>query len=460
MIRAGLYCRVSTDEQAENGDSLRTQKDALTQFAKKNNYEIIDTYIDDGYSGTNLNRPQLQRLLKDVQRDKLDIILITKLDRWGRGVSNYYKVNDFLEKYNVHWKTVFEDYDTSTTNGKLMVNIMVSIAENESRTIGDRVKVVIKNKLQNNEWPNKPPFGYKVVNKKLIIDEKESSIVKTAFRLIAEGYSIRQTHLFLLDQWDHSTTTLRKWLSREAYIGKYTKDGKVYTNLIPPIIDDATFNKVQNILNNNTALCKTYAKNSRTYLFSGILFCKECGCAFTSYFHKKEDSEYTVGYLCRKNKTDENCKNKRHITEKYIESKLIEYINKVLEEYSLNQAKQTVVKKESKELDELFILNSKLKELRQMVLDGLIEYPEFVKRCVPYKEEIKKIEKKRQEIEHEKKVNKRQSTILDFFKNNISSQYYSFTRKEKKIFWNNILSKIYIDADRNITFDFKLEEMG
>ena len=165
MIRAALYCRVSTDEQAINGDSIRTQTDALTKYAIKENYEIVGKYIDDGYTGTNLKRPELQRLLADVRADKIDIVLITKLDRWGRGVANYYKVNEVLEKHNVNWKTIFEDYDTSTTNGKLLVNIMLSIAENESRTTSDRIKAVFKNKLQLKEVANGTiTYGYKKEN--------------------------------------------------------------------------------------------------------------------------------------------------------------------------------------------------------------------------------------------------------------------------------------------------------
>lgn len=460
MIRAGLYCRVSTDEQAENGDSLRTQQDALIQFAKKCNYQIIDTYIDDGYSGTNLKRPQLQRLLADVKSQKLDIILITKLDRWGRGVSNYYKVNDFLEKHKVHWKTVFEDYDTSTSNGKLLVNIMVSIAENESRTIGDRVKVVIKNKIHNKEWPNQAPFGYKLVNKKLVIDEEDSQIIKYAFDSIIKGKSLREIHRSLLGVTNHSLTTIRHWFDNKIYIGKYIKDDITINDMAPPIIELETFDKVQAILQKNIDIRKTYNKEKQTFIFTGLIFCKECGKSCTTSSRISRKGEKLISYGCRKRKISHNCGNGNYIQENIIEKKLIDSISKDLLSYDIKYQNKSKIKEKSKYIDELLILNNKLKELRTMVLDGIIEYPEFVKRCAPYKEKIKAMEEKNKLEEELKEKQKKEYALKETFENIISDHYLSFSRKEKKIFWNNILSKIYIDANRNISYEFRFSEEG
>ena len=150
MERVALYVRVSTDEQAINGDSLRTQREELTKYAKKMNYNIVDIYEDDGFSATNLKRPALQRMLEDVRQNKIDRILITKLDRLSRGVRNYYKILDTLDDHGVFWSTVFEKYDSSTANGRLHINIMLSVAENESAQTSERIKSVFKTKLQNN----------------------------------------------------------------------------------------------------------------------------------------------------------------------------------------------------------------------------------------------------------------------------------------------------------------------
>ena len=96
MENVALYCRVSTQEQNINGDSLRMQQENLIKYAKKHNMNIYDTYIDGGYSATSLNRPELQRLLQDVRDKKINRILFIKIDRWSRGVKNYYKLQEVL----------------------------------------------------------------------------------------------------------------------------------------------------------------------------------------------------------------------------------------------------------------------------------------------------------------------------------------------------------------------------
>lgn len=146
-----LYVRVSTEEQAINGDSLRTQREELTNYALKNGFHIYGIYEDDGFSATNLNRPALQRLLKDIEQNKINRILITKLDRLSRGVRNYYKILDTLDEHGVFWQTVFEKYDSSTANGRLHINIMLSVAENESAQTSERIRSVFKTKIENKE---------------------------------------------------------------------------------------------------------------------------------------------------------------------------------------------------------------------------------------------------------------------------------------------------------------------
>lgn len=96
MKRVALYIRVSTEEQALHGDSIEAQKQALIEYSQKNQYKIIDYYIDDGFTATSLNRPSLQRLLKDVREDKIDLIIFTKIDRWSRGVEIIIKYRMYL----------------------------------------------------------------------------------------------------------------------------------------------------------------------------------------------------------------------------------------------------------------------------------------------------------------------------------------------------------------------------
>lgn len=132
--RAALYIRVSTEEQAMHGYSLDAQREALTHYARNHGMEISSIYIDDGVTARKSFRvrPQFNRMLQDVQADKLDIILFIKLDRWFRNVSDYYEVQKILDAHNVDWAATEEQYDTTTANGRLNLNIRLAIAQDES----------------------------------------------------------------------------------------------------------------------------------------------------------------------------------------------------------------------------------------------------------------------------------------------------------------------------------------
>ena len=130
IIRVAIYIRVSTEEQAKHGYSIESQKSRLIEWAKEHNYQVVDIYADEGKSARTKisNRKELLRLLDDVKSDKIDRIIIWRLDRWFRNVADYYRIQDLLDKYNVDWECSDEEFNTSTSNGRLYLNIKLSIA--------------------------------------------------------------------------------------------------------------------------------------------------------------------------------------------------------------------------------------------------------------------------------------------------------------------------------------------
>lgn len=198
-MRVGIYVRVSTEEQKIKGLSLDAQKEALTSYAKENGYIIVDYYIDAGKTARKKlsSRLELQRLLEDVKSNKIDIVIFTKLDRWFRNIKDYYKVQEVLEQHKVHWKTIFENYDTSTASGRLHINIMLSVAQDEADRTSERIKAVFQNKLANGEAiSGSLPMGYKIENKKVVIDEEKSEIAIDIFDMYK--YHQSQTKVFKL----------------------------------------------------------------------------------------------------------------------------------------------------------------------------------------------------------------------------------------------------------------------
>jgi len=203
MIRAGLYIRVSTEEQALHGYSLEAQREALTRYAREHDYYIADYYTDEGASARKpfTKRREFMRMLNDVQADKLNLILILKLDRWFRSVRDYYKVQEILETHHVDWKTVLENYDTSTAAGRLHINIMLSVAQDEADRDSERIRFVFQDKLRRNEVIGKIPRGYKVENKKMVPgDEKTVEMVRDIFRAFLELGSFYATTVYVQER--------------------------------------------------------------------------------------------------------------------------------------------------------------------------------------------------------------------------------------------------------------------
>ena len=151
--RVALYIRVSTEEQARQGLSLDAQLADLRSYADKHNYEIVGVYTDDGSSARKkpFSRRAFKQLIEDIKQNKIDRVLFIKLDRWFRSVKDYYKAQEILDMHEVDWETTQEDYNTTTTNGRLMLNIKLSIAQNESDMTSDRIQFVFAQKRARHE---------------------------------------------------------------------------------------------------------------------------------------------------------------------------------------------------------------------------------------------------------------------------------------------------------------------
>lgn len=193
IIRCAIYDRVSTDIQVKEGLSLEAQRQALTDYAISHGYKIIGYYADEGITARKKmqNRKELVRLLHDVKSDKIDLILVTKLDRWFRNVKDYHNTQAILEAHNCNWKTIFEEYDTSTSNGRFAINIMLSVNENECDRDSDRIKTVFEYKKARKEHLNgRPGYGYIANKDKMLIkDPATQHIVEEIFRRYFSTYS-------------------------------------------------------------------------------------------------------------------------------------------------------------------------------------------------------------------------------------------------------------------------------
>ena len=183
MKRAVFYTRVSHDNQVEDGSSLENQKDRIEAFCKLNNYSIVASFSDPGVSGRKFeNRPEFMKMMKLVEKKQIDVIVVYSLSRFGRNLKDTLKWISFLESKGVSFFTLDFQIDTSTSHGKLMLQMMGAFAEFESNQRGELISSVMKYlKKEQKVYCGPTPLGFNKKNGSLIVDEEEMKIVKTIF---------------------------------------------------------------------------------------------------------------------------------------------------------------------------------------------------------------------------------------------------------------------------------------
>lgn len=275
-----LYCRVSTDEQAQHGFSIESQKERLEAYCKSQGLNEYDFYIDDGYTGTNMDRPALKRLVRDIEKGKINTVIVYRLDRLSRKQKDVlYLLEDVFEENNVAFKSATEPFDTSTPFGKAMLGILAVFAQLERDTIVQRATAGRRQRVRKGLWyGGRTPFGYKWNTEKqeLEIVPDQADLVRQVFKMFLQGESYLAIAEWLAERTsdrviDHSV--IRDMLQRPIYAGYMINNGVLVKGNHKPIIDMDTFNQVQKEILRRKAGRKPIGK----YLLSGLLSCGECG---------------------------------------------------------------------------------------------------------------------------------------------------------------------------------------
>jgi DNA invertase Pin-like site-specific DNA recombinase len=262
--------------------------------------------VDDGVSGTKSDRDELQKLLSLVEQDKVDIIVFTKLDRWFRIIRHYINTQALLDAHGVNWTAIWEPiYDTTTPQGRLIVNQMMSIAQFEAEQTGQRVRQVNAHKVQKREViSGSTTPGYSIVNKHLVVNE-DAAIVRKAFEAFDRTNSIAETVRAMAGTGLPSTKAgMRYMLKREVYTGK----AHGLDDYCEPIISQELFDRVQLALSRNIK-----SGQKRTFLFSGLIKCAECGYTYSAQAKKSGKKDWLY-YRCPKKYNEVVKKCRLHIT--------------------------------------------------------------------------------------------------------------------------------------------------
>ena len=196
--RCAVYCRVSSDERLDQSfNSIDAQKEAGHAFIKSQSHEgwiaVADDHDDGGFSGGNMERPALKRLMADIEAGKVDIVVVYKIDRLSRSLADFARMVDVFDRHRVSFSAVTQQINSATSMGRLMLNVLLSFSQFEREVTGERIRDKIAASKAKGMWMGGvPPLGYDVVERKLVINEPEADLVRDIFRRYAEHGSAAQ----------------------------------------------------------------------------------------------------------------------------------------------------------------------------------------------------------------------------------------------------------------------------
>ena len=271
VVRAAIYTRVSTEDQAKEGFSLDAQIEKLRAYCIARDWMIAGEYIDDGYSGRKTKRPAYARMMEEI--DKWDMLLVIKMDRIHRNSKNFMMMMEHLGKEGKEFVSMMESLDTSTAMGRFVMDIIQRIAQLESEQIGERVYIGMEQKAKTNGGMLgfNIPYGYDYVNGKLIENKTESPQIKRIYEAYLAGQSMDKIAK-VLNQEGIPSKQNKKWgshtisviLKNPLYYGflhweKYLNKGDY-----PPLIDQNTFTEVQATIKKRKTVVRRHSKKLKS----------------------------------------------------------------------------------------------------------------------------------------------------------------------------------------------------
>ena len=330
---AGIYIRVSTEDQAREGFSLGEQKEMLESYCKAKRYKVYKIYEDAGISAkTGNKRPTFDELKQDIKDKKCNTIVAVKLDRITRSVYDWEELIKFLDNNEAYIDCIYEDINTTNASGKLVSRLLVTVSQSEIERTSERTKDGLAGAIKAGHIPHKAPLGYKHENKLLIPDPLTKDVVIRIFNLYQEGYSYQGIANILTKDnvmnkvWKDNSiyAILRNEIYKGDFVhGKRTKHPKYYKSVVEPIISRELWDDCQEQKRHNS---RAY-KRTLTYLYLQKLHCPKCGKTMGGKASKKKNGNVYYYYYCN------DCK--LNIKEDIIDKEFKNFINDIFEYDSL-----------------------------------------------------------------------------------------------------------------------------
>ncbi|OHC75217.1 MAG: resolvase [Rhodospirillales bacterium RIFCSPLOWO2_12_FULL_58_28] len=303
-IRCAVYTRKSSEEGLEmEFNSLDAQRESCEAYVASQKQEgwilVPDHYDDGGFSGGTLERPALRRLLADIEAGRIDVVVVYKIDRLSRSLMDFSKLVEVFDRHNVTFVSVTQSFNTTTSMGRLTLNILLSFAQFEREVIGERIRDKFAASRKKGMWMGgNPPLGYDVAERKLVVNEAEAAHVRTIFErflkvgsatllvceLAALGIATKRGRMI-------NKNDLYRMLGNQTYIGMAVHKGTAYPGEHTAIIEQDIWDKVHSILAAHPRRRAASTRDQSPALLKGLVF-GPTGRAMTPTHTRKQGQQY------------------------------------------------------------------------------------------------------------------------------------------------------------------------
>ena len=514
-FNAGIYIRLSQEDQDKkyesDSESVVNQRELLKDYVRNNGFNLIDEYVDDGYTGTNFDRPGFKKLLQDINDKKINLVIVKDLSRLGRDhVMTGYYIETYFPENNIRFISILESIDTFKSQATNDTStFLIAFNDYYSKQNSIKIRNVLNSKRQNGKFiGSAPSFGYMRDPEDkghLIPDSKTAPIVKHIFKWRANGMGISEittklnemkyptpsgykntkysSRLIKRDEWNISS--VKKILCNRIYTGdmvqrtqtkvnykskkKITLDKSMWIiveNTHEPLIDKTTFDYIQTLKKRPNVSCHSHIEREKR-LFEGLLYCKECKNRLSVLYRSNLDY-----WSINCNRYSRDPKRKRCYPHfypyNYLEQQLLNEFNKIvathLNNLDFNELNKEVAKKVNAETLDYKNNIKELKKSKDKIVkrieslyndkfEGIISLSSYQAMTKSLEEKLSLIDISIEEQNSKiKEVNKNMEFIPDYYK---QIKQLLDLNKAKKELLQTLIDRIEIDKDRYITFKFK-----
>ncbi|MBP2662737.1 MAG: hypothetical protein H6Q71_685 [Firmicutes bacterium] len=483
MIKVAAYLRVSTEEQAEQNISLPLQQSRLLAYCESRQWDLFDFYIDDGYSGKDLSRPDMTRLINDAKSNKFDMVLVVKLDRLSRRQQHVmYLIEDILMPRKIGFSSVTENFDTTTPMGRAMLGIMAAFAQLERETIVERVTDAKKEAAKQGRFMGgTSPYGYShdAATKSLKVDPLQADIVRFIYDEYLKGQAGYQGIADMLQARKVPPHTAKEWhrtsisviLSSPFYIGMIPHKGLMHPGKHDPIIEIEKWEEVQR-LKQSRGGPRPLPKNSG--LLQGIVYCGECGARMRYKLVNQKSGTASRYYACYSQEgsprymvKDINCKPGYKFIED-IDNKVIDNLIRISvdEDYYEEIAKDIFKEVDTSDLEDALIkakrehggIKGRIDRWAAAFESQAIEINEYTERTKELKDRRYFLESEIQSLEERIKAQSSKSTsridLLESLKN-FKHIWEITSEEEHKSIIAGLIKRVNVFADGHVDIEFE-----